>query len=74
MENKINIEFETIIATIDKDIERANQRILEKDPNAHLESITRTAGIAKAICVSALRAYHQELSRVLSSQHHTSHE
>lgn len=40
MENKINIEFETIIAKIDKDIERANQRILEKDPNAHLESIT----------------------------------
>ena len=74
MENRINIDFETIIAKIDEDIERANKNILKKDPNVQLEGINRTAGIAKAVCVSALQAYHQELSQALALQHHTSHE
>lgn len=69
-----NIDFERISKEIHNEVERRNQVILSKNPNANLNSITQTASIAEIVCITALKAYHEELCCLLSAQPHTTDE
>lgn len=60
-----SIDFEKIASEIQKDIDSANQSMLKEHPKAAIGRIDESARIAKGVCISALRAYHEELCRVL---------
>lgn len=53
------IDFEKIEAEIDTAIDVANKSVLAEHPNANINQINETAQIAKAICLTALRSYHE---------------
>ncbi len=72
MQKTINVDFKKINEQISHDIESANQHTLDQNPNADLDKINQIAKIASAVCISALKAYHEELCKALldTSEHH----
>lgn len=72
MPETINIDFKKIKEQIWHDIESADQRIRNQNSNADLDEINQNAKIASAVCISALKAYHEELCKALldTSKHH----
>lgn len=74
MPNNINVDFNKISSKIQNEIELRNKLILSKNPNANIEPVNKTASIAEVICISALKAYHEELCQALLPLLHTNHE
>lgn len=65
MPDNLSVDFDKILSEVQSDIDRGNQAACAKNPNANVNDIDRTAKIAMAVCLSALRAYHNELSNAL---------
>lgn len=67
MNDNLNIDFDKIIAQVERDIAYANNETLENCSASQASLIKQTAKIASGVCISALRAYHEELCQQLSS-------
>lgn len=61
MSYNANIDFDKISAKIQEEIERRNHAVLAKNPSANLASVNQAASIAEIICLTALKAYHEEM-------------
>lgn len=66
MNNNLNIDFDKIIAQVESDIAYANNETFGNCSDSQASLIKRTAEIAEGVCISALRAYHEELCQQLS--------
>lgn len=65
MPDNLHIDFDKISSDVQNIIDNANCSTLVENPNANINEIDRTAKIAKAVCLSALQAYHNELQSAL---------
>ena len=65
MLDSLNIDFDKISSEVQNYIYSANKAIIAENPEANINEIDRVAAIAKAVCLSALQAYHDELSKTL---------
>lgn len=65
MPDSFNVDFDKISSEVQHAIDSANQAILAENPEADINEIDRVATIAKAVCLSALQTYHDELSHTL---------
>lgn len=77
MEHKsssLKIDFDKISNQLDKVIKTVNQETLEKSPNADLSEIERISMVSKAVCLTMLQDYHNELMNSLSASSRTTAE